>query len=89
MVGFEGFAEVRHIGIGHIAFVLPVLFLFLLNLGCVFQFEEIAIEDLDRLRFFVLFLYFFAFFFGLFGLFAFFFFSFVEHSCPPFVVALK
>lgn len=89
MVGFEGFAEVRHIGIGHIAFVLPILFLFFLDLGGVFQFEEIAIEDLDRLRFFVLFLYFFAFFFGLFGLFAFFFFSFVEHSCPPFVVALK
>ena len=89
MIGFEGFAEVCHIGIGHIAFVLPLLFLFLLNVGGVFQFEEIAIEDFDCLRFFVLFLYFFAFFFGLFGLFAFFFFSFVEHFCPPFVVALK
>ena len=88
MIGFEGFAEVSGIGIGHIRFVLPLFLLFPFDLGGVLEFEEIAIEDFNRLRFLVLFLYFFAFFFGLFGLFLFVF-SFVEHSFPPFVVALK
>ena len=88
MIGFEGFAEVSGIGISHIRFVLPLFLLFSFCLSGILEFEEIAIEDFNRLRFLVLFLYFFAFFFGLFGL-LFFVFSFVEHSCPPFVVALK
>ena len=90
MIGFEGFAEVSRIGVGHIGFVLPLLFLFAFGLSGILELQEIAIEDLNRLLFLTLFFYFFAFFFCLFGLFAFFvFFSFVEHSIPPFVVALK